>query len=126
MKTGGKDIKKGEVRNPEGRRAPIDIIRARQMTRAEFERIANELIYMTRNELMAKTTDPKSTIFELLVASILHAAIVDGDERRLAFVMEQVLGKLPQRLEHANPDGSAMKLFTPEQLKAMAQSILDE
>lgn len=126
MKTGGRDIKKGEVRNPDGRTAPLDIIRARQMTRAEFERIANTLIYMTRRELTAKTDDPTSTVFELLVASILHKAVVEGDERRLAFVLEQVLGKLPQRLEHSNPDGSEMKLFTADQLKLMAKSILDE
>lgn len=93
FKTGGKNFPKGKSGNPDGRPPlPPDILAARRINRAEFERIANEFLYLTQAEVEARFKDPKTTQIERMIGSQILAAGL-GDPKRFNCVMDRLLGK---------------------------------
>src|SRR5687768_11480074 len=105
-KTGGRDLKKGETANPNGRpRLPEDIKEARALNKIELERILNKYLYLSRAELNAELAKPNTPAIELTVGKILSEALKRGDERRLDFILTRVVGAVKRVHEHSGPDG---------------------
>jgi len=83
-----------------------------RLTAEEFIGLCNRFLKMTITELLEVTTvgrDPvsgkelpnlKSNMLEMLVASIIRKALVEGDEKRLNFLLDRMVGKIVQPLEH--------------------------
>lgn len=106
-KFGGRDFKKGQSGNPNGApRIPEDIKIMRKLTRIEFDRIVNKFLYSDKAEISRISSDPKTPLMELLIASIIHKAISQGDERRLNFFLDRLLGKVKDQVEMTGKDGS--------------------
>jgi hypothetical protein len=106
-KTGGRDIKEGEVLNPNGRpKLPDDIKEARKLNKLEFERIVNKYLYMKKEEITEALRDPDTPAIEMAVAQLIVKGITLGDPVRLNFLLERLLGKVKFVHEHSNPDGT--------------------
>jgi hypothetical protein len=125
-KTGGRDIQKGQVLNPRGPHTlPPDIKEARKLTRTEFERLVNKFMHMTQDEIVASANDPKTVGIELMIGSIVHKAVVQGDQKRLDFLLDRIFGKMIQPLAHQLPDGPIVQArpeirsLTDEQLELL-------
>ena len=99
FKTGGKDFQPGETGNPNGRpKLPDDIKALRKMNKIEVERILNEFVFMTPEELQAKMHDKSTPTMELAVGKILAEAIKKGDQVRLGWVLDRLIGPVKQKV----------------------------
>ena len=99
-KTGGRDFKPGQSGNPLGPPVlPPEVKEARKLTRIEFERIASQYMQMTKEEITKKLQDPKSTTLELIVMTIIHKAVKDGDQHRLDFLLNRLIGKVKDEVD---------------------------
>ncbi len=93
-KTGGKDFRPGVSGNPAGRPPlPEDIRAARKLNSLEFERIINELLYLTPQDLDARLTLPSTTALEKLVGKIIQTALQDGAVCRVEFLLSRTIGR---------------------------------
>lgn len=92
--------KKGQSGNPSGQpKLPEDIKAARKLTTIEFERAVNKYLYQDKAAITKAAADPSTPVIELLITSILHKAVVLGDEKRLAFLLDRIIGKVKERME---------------------------
>jgi len=57
---------------------------------------------MNTEEIKAKSSDPTTTMLEALVGSIVTKALAHGDQNRMNFLIEQVMGVLPKNYNIRN------------------------
>ncbi len=120
FKSGGRDFSPGESGNPNGRPAlPEDLNDARRLNKSELERILNESIHLTAEELGARIKAPTTTSLELIVLKIIAAAVNRGDERRLGFLLDRLVGPVPKKVQLGgdaeNPSPVHFGVLTKEQ-----------
>lgn len=86
-------------------RQPVEpeIKAARKLTRDEFERLVNKYMTASKEEIEAARKDPKLTMLEAMILSIVHKAIVLGDEKRLQFLLDRTIGRIVQPIEIMPP-----------------------
>jgi hypothetical protein len=88
---------KGVSGNPSGRpKIPEEIAMARKLNRMEFERIINKCTRATTDELKAIISDPTIPVLDKCVATILYQAFVKADYMRLNFILDRIIGKVPE------------------------------
>jgi hypothetical protein len=93
-KTGGRDYPKGVSGNPAGRPpVPADLLEARALTSTEFDRIANRLLELTKDELNAVLQNPKTPVKILMVARIARSAAWSSDPKRAGFFLDRLIGR---------------------------------
>lgn len=86
-------FKKGQSGNPLGRpRMSEDERKARLLNKVEFERVLNRYIRMSMLEIKARVEDPKTPSLEQIVAKVIYEAAKRGDERRLSFILDRLIG----------------------------------
>lgn len=76
------------------------------------------MLYLEQSELVAIIGTPGTPVLEAVAASILSEAIVKGDQQRLEFVLQRMIGKVQDRLEVTLPkpfivtrlDGSTVEM----------------
>lgn len=97
-----KSWKKGQCGNPKGRpKLPEDIKQARSLTAIEFERSVNQFLFQNKDSLHETINDPNTTIFELLIGTMILKAIREGDHVRLSFLLDRIIGKCPENVNHS-------------------------
>ena len=110
-KTGGRPFPPGNILNPNGApRVPEDLKNARKLTKVQFEILINKYLFSPKQVLAAAAQNPDTPVLELLIGSIMHKAVVEGDERRLNFLLDRLLGKVTEKVSHVDADGKAMQL----------------
>jgi hypothetical protein len=106
-KFGGKDWVPGQSGNPKGREPiPPEIKQARRLSRIRFEEILQKYLHSTLEEMKAAIADPKTDAIELIVLRIMIEGIKKGDEKRLGFLLDRLLGPVKQLVSHET-DGQA-------------------
>lgn len=123
-KTGGRDFQKGHPGNPLGRCDPPDLRESRKLTRQEFERLVDRYLKMGSEELSKLVKDKTTSNLELMIASIVHKAIVQGDQKRLDFLLDRLIGKVVQPIQDDTTKRS-LHFLTDEQLKALINNKKD-
>lgn len=73
--------------NPGGGR-PKGLLR-----RDDIQALMGRFWKLTREELHVVVQNPKSTMGEIMVASVMARAAKDGDANRLAFLLDRTVGK---------------------------------
>jgi hypothetical protein len=120
-KTGGRNWQKGETGNPKGApKTPEDVKALRRLNGPEFDRVANKFLFLTKAEIVRILNDAATPSLELIVASVIHKAIIEGDAKRLEYLLMRVIGKVAQPIQHAGPDGGPIAVrevtdLTPEE-----------
>lgn len=95
IKTGGRDIQKGQALPGAGRPPlPPDIKSARKLNRAEFEAIANKYLFMGIRDLRDAMANQDLPMLEMAICSLLVKAASLGDQKRLGFILDRLLGKV--------------------------------
>lgn len=92
------DFQPGE--NGYTKTVPHDLRQARKLTKVEIELIINKYLYLPVGELSAAAIDPMIPTIETIVISILISAIKKGDHDRLNFVLDRLVGKVKEDVEH--------------------------
>lgn len=96
-KTGGNDFVKGHsVGRPT---LPDDIREARRLNRFEFDRIANQYAFATKDELKFSLTDEKLPMIDRLVIRVMMTADELGSYQHLGFVLDRLIGKVAEKQE---------------------------
>lgn len=96
----GKPFPKGVSGNPGGRhKVPDDIKKSRTFNQIELERIINKLLYLDRGALQDLIKTPGTPMIELIAASILAQAAQKGDQARLEFVLQRMIGKVKDQID---------------------------
>lgn len=110
-KTGGRDFLPGQSGNPNGQpKVPQEIKDARQLTKLELERLLNKYMVMTKDEVQEALKNPATPALELMIGSIVAKAVSGGDDKRLNFLLERMIGKVKEKVEHTGADGQALAL----------------
>lgn len=98
-KTGGRDFAPGVSGNPAGRPpAPPDVRAVRTLTQSEIERIANELLEKTRDELKAILDDPRTPAKVAMFARLIKTATYSSDQKRLRFLLDRIVGQVDTKV----------------------------
>jgi hypothetical protein len=92
-------FKPGHPGGPGRPKLPQDIKELRQLNRMELERVLNECLNLTPAQLKKIKDDPESTMLQLMVVSIITHGTNKGDQSRLGFLLDQLLGKVPDQLK---------------------------
>jgi hypothetical protein len=99
-----KPYKKGETGNPGGRPAlPEDIKVARKLGQIELERLVNRHLFSSIETLKGIAGDTATTGIEAMVANIVLQAVAKGDQQRLDFILNRIIGKVQDRVEVTTP-----------------------
>lgn len=94
-------FKKGQSGNPGGRiKLPEDVKQAKNMNRVELERTLNRLVHMTPMQLKEILNAPNTPVFEVMIAQIVTKAAQQGDHMRLNFLLDRMVGKVKEHIEH--------------------------
>ena len=106
-KTGGRNWKPGQSGNPKGRMPiPEDLRQIQKFSRTVIELILNKYMQTPTIELKRMLDNPdKIPAMELMVIQVLVKGIEKGDERRLGFLFDRVIGKPKEVIKHET-DGS--------------------
>lgn len=93
-KTGGRDFQKGLSGNPKGRpRADIELEFLKRRAKNEVLYCISDTMTMTRDELALVSTDPDSTMCQLMIGSVMSKAIKEGCPARAQFMLNYILGR---------------------------------
>ena len=57
---------------------------------------------MTKAEAKAIVLNPDTPLIEVLIASIVNKAVHQGDERRLTFILDRLIGKVKDTVDINN------------------------
>lgn len=99
-KTGGNDIKKGEVRNPAGRPPTPEYLKAgKKITKLKFQEILHKYCNHSLEELKLVFSRKTTPALDLVVIKILIEAIRKGDEKKLGFLLDRIIGKVKDEVE---------------------------
>lgn len=93
-------FKPGQSGNPNGRPPlPPDLKGARQLNKIELERMLNECIYLSASEIKSQLQDPTTPAIRLIVLKIVGEAISKGDEKRLNFLLDRLIGAVKKEID---------------------------
>jgi len=117
----GKPFKPGQSGNPSGRpKLPDDVLKLKKTTQAEAEASLIAMLRMSKEELSAKLNDPKTSMSELAIGSVIAKAVKEGDQSRLGFVWDRLFGKVKEIVEQTNINIE----HDPEEYKAVPREAL--
>jgi hypothetical protein len=101
-KSGGRDFKPGQSGNPYGRPPiPADLKAARAESKEALERSLHECAKRSLKEIKELTKDASLSGLEALVVSIWSRAVENADYQRANFLLERMLGKVPEQVNHS-------------------------
>jgi hypothetical protein len=119
-------FKPGQSGNPQGRpKVPEDLKRARAFTKIEVSKILARHLDKSRRELNLLIQDPDTPALEAFVASLMVQGIRTGDERRLNFLFDRIIGKVKDEVEVAQVSPFIVK-YKDEKVVMGIQSQEDE
>lgn len=102
-KTGGRDFAKGNtIGKGFGRpKAEFHVTDIRNLTREELEGLISLLLRSTDAEIIKVRQDPNETKLRKLIAQALISAQETGDMRQLDLILNRVIGKVKDSVEHS-------------------------
>jgi hypothetical protein len=101
-KTGGRDIKPGQVLNPLGAKSrdPMKIA-IRQVTAATYKEVADLILEGNVEGLKAIVSDPNSSVMRVWIAKAAATAIQKGDLGPLEQILNRAIGKPKENVEQS-------------------------
>jgi hypothetical protein len=107
-------FKPGAKPGPGRPRVPDEVKEARKLTKVLFEEIVHKFTAMSKQELTAHLQNPNTPTLELMVGMVVKEAIVRGDQTRLNFLLDRIVGKVKEHHEHSGSDGEPIKFIVED------------
>jgi len=99
-KTGGRDFSSTNQPKKRGRKPlPKDLRDARNLTKARLQGMLNKSLWCTQDELTARMKDDETPMIEKMIGSIVYKALVEGDQTRLTFILDRMIGKVKEEID---------------------------
>jgi hypothetical protein len=103
---------KGKSGNPSGRpKLPKELASIRSLTSDEIKKIVSKFADMTKEEIGAVLSDPRTPMIQLAIGGIMVKAVKDSDPNKLNFLLDRAIGKpeaAPQ--EPLGEDGKVIEM----------------
>lgn len=115
-------FKVGHPGGPGRPKLPPEVHELKRINRAEVQKVLNEYLNLTREQLNKVTKDPEATSLQLFVISLITQGINKGDPVRLGFLFDQLIGKMTEKIEVSNPYAQ----MSLEELKELGKEILNK
>jgi hypothetical protein len=107
IKSGGRDIKPGEVLNPHGGpKLSPDARKFKKLTLEEYVTLIHKVLKMNLEDMDKVLQDPKATCLEKYVVNIAKIGGTGGDTSRLSFLLERLIGKVTEKIDLSSKDRS--------------------
>jgi len=88
-------FKPGQSGNPSGRpKMPKELKEAKTLNQIQVAQLLNKFTHMTAKQLEERFNDPNATTMELMICKIVHQAIKTGDQARMNFLLDRMVGKV--------------------------------
>ena len=105
MPRGGKrstSFKKGDPRiNRTGKnKQPKEIREIKKLTNQELIVTVNKYLYCTVDELKEAFEDKTTPVLDKMVISVMRKGIMQGDERKMEYIIGRLIGKVPDKIKH--------------------------
>lgn len=81
----------------------------KRLTKAEMEEALHKYILLPINELQAVIEDRTLPVLDHWICRILLVGIKEGDDRRLTFMFDRLVGKVKDTVDHNVSIGVALK-----------------
>ena len=94
-----KFTKDNQPANKGRKKLPRDLAVANSLTKAKLEGLLNLHLWMTEKELNKVVKDAKTPMISKAIASIISKAIENGDDRRLTFILDRLIGKPKEEID---------------------------
>lgn len=94
-----KFTKDNQPANPGRKKLPRDLAVANSLTKAKLEGLLNLHLWMTEKQLEKVVNDSKTPMISKAIASIITKAIENGDDRRLTFILDRLIGKPKEEID---------------------------
>lgn len=99
-KTGGKDFIPGQPGGPGRPHLPQEIREGRKLNQIRVSEVLNKFIDMPLEDVIRFVQDKTNPAMEVLVGSILVHGIKHGDQNRLNFLLDRLIGRVKEQHEH--------------------------
>ena len=107
-----KPAKPGEVRNPSGGlKLPPEVKAARKHNQITVANLLNKFMSMSNSELKDLIKEDSSPVLDMMIAKVVAGAIDHGDHSRLNFILDRLVGKVTDKVEHRLPRPTVIKLI---------------
>lgn len=118
-KTGGRDIKPGQVLNPKGRpRVDYGVKVAKLYSQNELIMSISRLIKLNADELKEVLKDPKTPACDAVIASVMIKSILKGDMSQFDQILNRVIGKVKDRVIVENLKANPYEEMSLDDIKA--------
>ena len=100
---------KGQVGNPKGGRIVGSTVLPKEIKQYNSVSISHTMakyISKTVAELAQFSKDKDLPVLDMLIVRILAKAIEKADQTRFNFILERMIGKVPDKIDHISSDGS--------------------
>lgn len=99
-KTGGRNIKPGQVLNPIGGRAHSPEKKAlKKLTTEHLKEVADIILEGNLEKLKALVTDPNTSVLKVWIAKAAATAIQKGDINTLETILNRSIGKVKEKVD---------------------------
>jgi len=101
VKTGGRNIQKGQVLNPHGRpKLPADLQPIRQLSPGILKAMIDKLAELPLQQIIDLRDGGHLSMLEHSIVAVWIKAVVDGDHSRLNFILDRSrVGKVQDKLD---------------------------
>lgn len=96
-------FKPGNAGGPGRPPTPEDIRDIRKYSRFEVERVFDKFLGLTKGDLLERLKHPDTPVLEAILGQIILKAISGGDQVRLGFILDRVIGKVKEEMELTMP-----------------------
>ena len=100
-------FKKGNTHG-KGRKKGTSIVpkTLRELNSVEIERVLKKYLEMSKEDLRKICKNDKTRALDAMVANIVMKSIDMGDQTRLNFILERLIGKVKDRIDLSSEDGT--------------------
>jgi len=117
-KTNGSKATQFKEGNTKGQGRPKSTPAAKKLarlTRDRFKAAVRKYLGKNRDELTEIAKDANTSALDLMIVSVMNKAIVNGDQNKMQWFLEQLFGKLTENLS-VEVTGNAVKPVTVRNL----------
>ena len=120
-------FQKGQSGNPGGRtKMPPEVKEARKLNRQTMELALNKFLHWETDKLAEFLRDKSNPVLEMIIAKILLESMVKGDQIRLNFIFDRLIGKVSEKVEHTLPKPTVIKRFGKDETVILGVQLTEE